>query len=218
MPPGRYPVRAPQISFPQLVQDFFVRRLVQQRGASARTIESYRDAFELLLGFTEQRTGKPPSALEVADLDAPLVLDFLDHLQADRGNSARTRNARLAAIHSFMRYAALRDPASLPVTQRVLAIPAKRFDRPVLGEPVLEPVELVVQIDAVDEDGGGADVPGGGDGAGAAEADVERRAERSLAPSVDDEAADMPPPGDRQGGRAAAAAVREAAPKIRFET
>ena len=133
MPPGRYPVRAPQIGFPQLVQDFFVRRLVQQRGASARTIESYRDAFELLLGFTEQRTGKPPAALELADLDAPLVLDFLDHLQADRGNSARTRNARLAAIHSFMRYAALRDPASLPVTQRVLAIPAKRFDRPVLG-------------------------------------------------------------------------------------
>jgi integrase/recombinase XerD len=126
-------VRPPQIGFPQLVQDFFLRRLVQQRGASARTIESYRDAFELLLGFTEQRTGKPPSAFELADLDAPLVLDFLDHLQASRGNTARTRNARLAAIHSFMRYAALRDPASLPVTQRVLAIPAKRFDRPVLG-------------------------------------------------------------------------------------
>ena len=133
MAAGRYAVRAPQIGFPQLVQDFFMRRLVQQRGASARTIESYRDAFELLLGFTEQRTGKPPSALQLADLDAPLVLDFLDHLQADRGNTARTRNARLAAIHSFMRYAALRDPASLPVTQRVLAIPAKRFDRPVLG-------------------------------------------------------------------------------------
>jgi integrase/recombinase XerD len=126
-------VRAPQISFPQLLQDFFLRRLVQQRGASARTIESYRDAFALLLGFTEQRTGKPPSALQLVDLDAPLVLDFLDHLQADRGNTARTRNARLAAIHSFMRYAALRDPASLPITQRVLAIPAKRFDRPVLG-------------------------------------------------------------------------------------
>lgn len=126
-------MRAPQIGFPQLVQDFFLRRLVQQRGASARTIESYRDAFELLLGFAEQRTGKPPSALELADLDAPLVLDFLDHLQAGRGNTARTRNARLAAIHSFMRYAALRDPASLPITQRVLAIPAKRFDRPVPG-------------------------------------------------------------------------------------
>lgn len=96
-------------------------------------MESYRDAFELLFGFVEQRTGKPPSALRLADLDAPLVLDFLDHLQTERGNSVRTRNARLAAIHSFMRYAALRDPACLPITQRVLAIPIKRFDRPVLG-------------------------------------------------------------------------------------
>jgi integrase/recombinase XerD len=126
-------VRAPRIEFPQLVQDFFLRRLVAQRGASARTVESYRDAFELLFGFIEQHTGKPPSALQLADLDAPVVLDFLDHLETGRGNSPRTRNARLAAIHSFMRYAAVRDPASLPITGRVLAIPAKRFDRPVLG-------------------------------------------------------------------------------------
>ena len=126
-------MRAPQIGFGQLVQDFFLRRLVAQRGASARTVESYRDAFELLFGFVEQRTGKPPSALQLADLDAPLVLDYLDYLETERGNTTRTRNARLAAIHSFMRYAALRDPASLPVTQRVLAIPAKRFDRPILG-------------------------------------------------------------------------------------
>ena len=131
--PGRRAMRAPQIGFAQLVQDFFLRRLVAQRGASARTVEAYRDAFELLLGFAEQRTGKPPSALALADLDAPLVLDFLDHLETERGNSVRTRNARLAAIHSFMRYAALRDPTGLPITARVLAIPAKRFDRPVLG-------------------------------------------------------------------------------------
>jgi site-specific recombinase XerD len=126
-------MRAPQIGFAQLVQDFFLRRLVAQRGASARTVESYRDAFELLFSFIEQRTGQPPAALHLADLDAPVVLDFLDHLETGRGNSARTRNARLAAIHSFMRYAAVRDPASLPITERVLAIPAKRFDRPVLG-------------------------------------------------------------------------------------
>jgi len=126
-------VRAPRIGFAQLVQDFFLRRLVAQRGASARTVESYRDAFELLFSFIEQRTGKPAAALELADLDAPVVLDFLDYLQNGRGNSARTRNARLAAIHSFMRYVAVRDPASLPLTGRVLAIPAKRFDRPVLG-------------------------------------------------------------------------------------
>jgi integrase/recombinase XerD len=126
-------VRTPQVGFAQLVQDFFLRRLVAQRGASARTVESYRDAFELLFGFLEQRTGKPPSTLELADLDAPVVLDFLDHLQTGRGNTARTRNARLAAIHSFMRYASVRDPASLPIAGRVLAIPAKRFDRPVLS-------------------------------------------------------------------------------------
>jgi site-specific recombinase XerD len=137
-------MRSPQIEFPQLVQDFFVRRLVAQRGASARTVEAYRDAFELLLGFAEQRTGKPPSALSLADLDAPLVLDFLDHLETERRNTARTRNARLAAIHSFMRYAALRDPASLPVTARVLAIPAKRFDKPVLGYLSREQVTAIL--------------------------------------------------------------------------
>lgn len=137
-------MRTPQIGFGQLVQDFFLRRLVAQRGASARTIESYRDAFELLFGFVEDRTGKPPSALQLADLDAPFVLDFLDHLETERGNSVRTRNARLAAIHSFMRYASIRDPASLPTTQRVLAIPAKRFDRPVLGYLTREQVTAIL--------------------------------------------------------------------------
>jgi integrase/recombinase XerD len=107
-------VRPAQVGFPQLVQDFFLRRLITQRGASTRTIEAYRDAFELLLGFAQRRTAKPASALCLADLDAPLVLDFLDHLETERGNAVRTRNARLAAIHSFMRYAAIRDPASLP--------------------------------------------------------------------------------------------------------
>ncbi len=113
--------------------DHFARLCVERDYAVARTVESYRDAFELLFGFIEQSTGKPAAALQLADLDAPVVLDFLDHLETSRGNSVRTRNARLAAIHSFMRYAAVRDPASLPVTGRVLAIPAKRFDRPVLG-------------------------------------------------------------------------------------
>jgi integrase/recombinase XerD len=137
-------VRAQQIGFAQLLQDFFLRRLMQQRGVSVRTVESYRDAFELLLGFVEQRTGKSPSALQLADLDAPLVLDFLDHLETGRGNTTRTRNARLAAIHSFMRYAAVRDPASLPITGRVLAIPAKRFDRPVLGYLTREQIAAIL--------------------------------------------------------------------------
>lgn len=137
-------MRAAQIAFPVLVQDFFLSRLIAQRGASARTVEAYRDGFELLFGYLEQHTGKPPSALSMADLDAPLILDFLDHLETGRGNSIRTRNARLAAIHSFMRYAAVRDPASLPVTARVLAIPAKRFDRPVLGYLTREQVTAIL--------------------------------------------------------------------------
>jgi len=137
-------MRAPQIGFDQLVQDFFLRRLIQQRGASARTVESYRDAFELLFGYLEQHVGKRPSTLTVADLDAPVILDFLEHLETVRGNSARTRNARLAAIHSFMRYVAVRDPASLPVTTRVLAIPAKRFDRPVLGYLTREQIAAIL--------------------------------------------------------------------------
>ena len=141
-------MRAPAISFPVLLQDFFLQRLITQRGASARTIESYRDAFELLLGFTQQRTGKPPSELTLVDLDAPLVLDFLDHLESERGNGPRTRNARLAAIRSFMRYASVRDPASVSIAQRVLAIPNKRFDRPVLG--FLTRQEVAAILDAPD--------------------------------------------------------------------
>jgi integrase/recombinase XerD len=137
-------MRAPQVGFDQLVQDFFLRRLINQRGASARTVESYRDAFELLLGYLEDHLGKKPSALTVADLDAPVVLDFLEYLETVRHNSARTRNARLAAIHSFMRYVAVRDPASLPITTRVLAIPAKRFDRPVLGYLTREQITAIL--------------------------------------------------------------------------
>ena len=106
-------------------------------------MESYRDAFELLFGYVEEHFGKPPCALTLADLDAPVILDFLDHLECVRHNSARTRNARLAAIHSFMRYVAVRDPASLPITTRVLAIPAKRFDRPVLGYLTKEQITAI---------------------------------------------------------------------------
>jgi site-specific recombinase XerD len=120
-------------TFPALLQDFFCRRLVAERGASACTVASYRDAFELLLRFAERRTRRPPSSLTLADLDAPMVLAFLEHLEKQRGNSVRTRNNRLAAIRSFMRYASVRDPACLAVAQRVLAIPSKRFDTPVLG-------------------------------------------------------------------------------------
>jgi hypothetical protein len=102
--PGRRAVRAPRIGFPQLVQDYFLRRLVQQRGASARTVESYRDAFELLFGFVEQRVGKSPSALEMADLDAPLVLDFLPRDRARQHHADPQRPAcRDPLVHAVRR-------------------------------------------------------------------------------------------------------------------
>ena len=135
-------------AFPALLQDFFHRRLVAQRGASAHTIASYRDTFTLFLGYAAQRIGRTPSALTVSDLDAPMVLDFLDHLETERGNSPRSRNLRLTAIRSFMRYASLREPTLLPIAQRVLAIPVKRFDRPVLG--YLSREEITAIIDAPD--------------------------------------------------------------------
>ena len=133
--------------FPALLQEFF-GRLVTERGVSAHTIASYRDTFELLLGFAQQRTGRTPSALTLEDLDAPLVLDFLDHLEDARGNSPRTRNLRLTAIRSFMRHASLRAPAALPVAQRVLAISPKRFDKPALG--YLSREEVTALLDAPD--------------------------------------------------------------------
>jgi integrase/recombinase XerD len=111
------------------LQAFFTDRLTRQRHASPQTIGAYRDTWRLLLRFTADRTGKQPGRLDIADLDAPLIGDFLDHLERDRGNSPRTRNARLAAIHSMFGYAALQHPEHAQTIARVLAIPAKRFDR-----------------------------------------------------------------------------------------
>ncbi len=101
--------------------------------ASPRTIASYRDTFRLLLQYAEGCLGKPPVTITLNDLDAHFVLGFLDHLEKGRGNSARTRNARLASICSFMQYAALRDPTALVVAQQIRAIPQKRFQRKVVG-------------------------------------------------------------------------------------
>lgn len=131
-------------TFPLLLQDFFCQRLVAQRNASARTIASYRDTFRLLLRYAEKRLHKQPFALTLADLDVPLVVGFLDHLEKERRSCARTRNARLAAIRSFLRYASFRDPASLPQIQRVMAIPMKRFDRALVGFLDREEIEAVL--------------------------------------------------------------------------
>ena len=123
------------------LQTFFTERLVRQRRASPHTIAAYRDALRLLLSFAAERVGKQPSRLDIADLDAPLISAFLDHLEHDRGNSVGTRNARLAAIRSLFRFAVLRHPEHAAVLERVLAIPPKRFERRLvtfLTEPELE--------------------------------------------------------------------------------
>ena len=91
------------------LQSFFTDRLARQRNASPHTIAGYRDTWRMLLTFAAARTAIPPSRLDLEDLDAPLVAAFLDHLERDRGNSIRTRNTRLAAIHSLFRYAALSE-------------------------------------------------------------------------------------------------------------
>jgi site-specific recombinase XerD len=115
--------------FPALLQAFFTDRLCHQRQASPYTIASYRDAFRLLLGFAERRLKKAPSVLTIKDLDTPFLGAFLDHLEEERGNTARGRNVRLAALHSFFRYVALHKPEVSALAQRVLALPSKRYHR-----------------------------------------------------------------------------------------
>jgi integrase/recombinase XerD len=121
------------------LEAFFTDRLIRQRHASPQTVAAYRDTRPLLLAFTA-RAGKQPSQLDIGDLDPPLIGDFPDHLKRDRGNSPRTRNARLAAIHSMSNYAALQHPEHVQLIARVLAIPPKRFDKALvtwLTEPEL---------------------------------------------------------------------------------
>jgi integrase/recombinase XerD len=111
------------------LQAFFTTRLGCQRDASPHTIDSYRHAFRLLLTYAKAQTGKDPSDLDLADLDAGLVSGFLDHLERERGNGAGSRNTRLAAIHSFFRFASYRHPEHAASIQQVLAIPQKRTEK-----------------------------------------------------------------------------------------
>jgi integrase/recombinase XerD len=112
-----------------LLQGFFTGRLIGQRRVSPHTVASYRDTFRLFLKFAQQRLKKEPVKLGLAEIDAPLLIAFLDYLEKERGNGARSRNARLAAIHSFFRYVALEEPEHAAQAQRVLAIPCKRYTR-----------------------------------------------------------------------------------------
>lgn len=119
-------------SFPALLQRFFPDRLLQQRQASPHTIAGYRDTFRLVLRFAAERVGRAPSALTLEDFPPAFITDFLDHLERVRGNSNRTRNARLAAIHAFAQYVALSEPAHALRCQQLLAIPSRRYERKVV--------------------------------------------------------------------------------------
>lgn len=116
-------------NFPALLESFFTVRLISQRGASPHTIASYRDSFRLLLQFVHNRTKKAPSRLKLEDLDAALIGAFLDHLEKNRQNGARSRNLRLTAIRSFFRYAAFYALDHSAQIQQILAIPSKRSNR-----------------------------------------------------------------------------------------
>lgn len=127
------PLLAVPAEFATLLQRFFAERLLQQQNASPRTVMAYRDTFRLLLTYAARVKGKPPAKLALCDVDAALVLDFLTHLETERHNTVRTRNARLAAVRAFAHYVALQSPPALQLAQQILAVPMKRFERPMLG-------------------------------------------------------------------------------------
>jgi integrase/recombinase XerD len=118
---------APSLS--TLVRRFFLEHLGKHRAVSAQTVAAYRDTLRLFLDFASERLRRTPSAITLLELDAPLLLAFLDHLEKERGNSVRSRNARLAAIRTFLKYAGHHDLDALATIERVLAIPLKRFDQ-----------------------------------------------------------------------------------------
>ena len=125
---------------PSLVQRFFTQRLLEQQGLSSHTVASYRDTFRLLLSFATQHCGRAPSKLLMEELDASFMEKFLRHLEQSRGNSVRTRNTRLAAVHAFFRFVAISEPALGLQCQRILAIPAKRCEH--------GPVEFLTEEEA----------------------------------------------------------------------
>ena len=138
-----------QPTFPTLLERYFTQRLVQQRQASAHTIASYRDTFRLLLQFAQRRLHRAPSALAIDDINAPLVVAFLDELEKTRDVTARTRNLRLTAIRSFFRYVAFEAPTHAAQIQRLLAIPAKRYSRALV--PFLSRQEVDALLAAPDQ-------------------------------------------------------------------
>ena len=131
-------------NLPGLIQAFFCERLIEQRRTSGETIASYRDTMRLLLKFAERKLNKRPTQMSLNDLDVNVVLDFLNYLEKERGNSIHTRNTRLAAIRSFMHYAALQVPSSMGSIQQILAIPSKRFERTLVGYLSKEEINTII--------------------------------------------------------------------------
>lgn len=129
-----------------VLEEFFTERLIRQLRASPQTITAYRDCFRLLLAFACDSTGKQPSELSIDDIDATLVTAFLNHLETARGNSTRTRNARLAAIRSLFTYAAFREPGHAALIARVLAIPPKRHDKALITWLTGEQVQALLEV------------------------------------------------------------------------
>lgn len=127
----RAPTKPP--SFAALVQAFFAEHLQQQRAMSPRTVAAYRDAFVLFLDFAKSRLRRQPTAIRLREITPTLILAFLDHLEHERGNSVRSRNARLAALRAFLKFAGRRDLDALHVVEQALDVPMKRFERPMLG-------------------------------------------------------------------------------------
>jgi len=133
-------------TFAALVQEFFTDYMLQQRALSPRTVASYRDTFVLLLRFAESQLCKAPNSMQLTDLSAKLLAGFLDHLEQDRHNSVRSRNIRLAAVRSFLKFAARRDPAHLHVIEQALSVPMKRFERKMVSFVPKE--QMLAVIDA----------------------------------------------------------------------
>ena len=131
-----------------LLESYFTQRLTRQRQASPATVAAYKDALRLLVLFSCERLRRPADRLDIQDLDCDLILAFLDFLECERGNSPRTRNARLAVIHSFFRHVAFCDPAAIGLAQRVLAIGPKRSVKRVIN--FLQPPEVEALLSAPD--------------------------------------------------------------------
>ena len=133
-------------TFATLVQEFFTDYMVQQRALSPCTVASYRDTFVLLLRFAEKQLAKAPVSVQLPDINAKFLAAFLDHLEGERHNSVRSRNIRLAAVRSFLKFAARRDLTNLRVIEQALAVPMKRFDRRLVGFLPREQMLAVIDV------------------------------------------------------------------------